>query len=256
MRTFLLSYLLVGVSFLAEAQLALQSELTAADRDPAFRLTLEHLAADDRALGLSPRDVTWAPDGETVYFRWREDPASGQLPATDPWYAVDASGTTLRIVDVEEARTIPAASVAWSASRDLAAWAREGTLFVWTKSTGTRAVFTAAGALGQVEVRADGSRVFFATRGYEARGDESGDLWAYERSTSHVRQIALVVAKDEEKKPQSTWLEEQQLELIDVLRKRKDWREREDALDREREPYRPQEIPIEKGARAFSLTIE
>ncbi|HXV60078.1 MAG TPA: prolyl oligopeptidase family serine peptidase, partial [Vicinamibacteria bacterium] len=235
--------------------LAEQSKLTPADRDPAFRLTLEHLATDDRALGLSPRDVTWAPGGEAVYFRWREDPASGQLPASDPWYAVDASGTSLRVVDVEEARTIPTANVSWSTSRDLAAWTREGTLFVWTKPTGTKAVFTFAESLGHVHVRSDGNRVFFATRGYEVRGDDSGDLWAYDRATSHVRQIALVVTKDEEKKSQKTWLEEQQLELIDVVRKRKEWREREEALDREREPYRPQEIPIEKGARAFQLRL-
>ena len=49
------------------AQLAEQSKLTKADRDPAFQLTLEHLSRDFRAFGISPRDITWSPSGETVY---------------------------------------------------------------------------------------------------------------------------------------------------------------------------------------------
>ena len=53
----------------AAAQLAEQSKLSASDRDPSFQLTLEHLAQDFRGFGLSPRDITWSPDGGTVYFR-------------------------------------------------------------------------------------------------------------------------------------------------------------------------------------------
>lgn len=255
MRTFTLFWIALSLPVAAAAQLAEQSALTAADRDPDFELTLEHLAADSRALGLSPRDVTWSPGGETVYFRWREDPASGQLPASDPWYAVDREGTTLRIVEGDEVHGIPASELEWSSSRELAAWARDGTLFVWDRSGGTRAVFTGESELGNVRVAPDGSRVFFATRGYEVGADDQGDLWAYDVESGHARELATAVTHEEEDSTQKDWLEEQQLELVVTVRKRKDFEEREEALEREREPFRPQEIPVEEGARAIQLQM-
>lgn len=68
-----------------EAQVVRQSDLTFDDADPAFKLTIDHLAEDQRWLGLSPRQVTWSPDSRWIYFRWREDPAPGQHTSTDPW---------------------------------------------------------------------------------------------------------------------------------------------------------------------------
>ena len=93
MKTVKLSVILLGFVLVlpqvASGQLVSQSELTKADVDTDFKLTLDHLSYDSRWLGLSPRAVTWSPDSETVYFRWRPDPASGQNPDTDPWYGVD-----------------------------------------------------------------------------------------------------------------------------------------------------------------------
>ena len=239
----------------AAAQLAEQSTLTAADRDPSFQLTLEHLAQDFRAFGLSPRDITWSPDGATAYFRWREDPASGQLPDEDPFYAVDVAGTKLRLVDDVEAQRIPTPNIAWSSARDLAAWSRDGTLFVWTPAAGSRAVFTSAEALGDLRVATNGSRVQFSTRGFTMRGDDQGDLWSYDVERDHVRQIALAVMNEKEPAEQKTWLEEQQLELVDIVKKRKDFDEREKSIARKREPFRPQEVPVEEGARLFQLQL-
>ena len=84
---------------LAGAQLRSQSELTAADADPGFRLTLDHLGGGSRVFGLAPRDLRWAPDGTEVYFRWREDPKPEQLADDDPWFAVDPAGWNPARVD-------------------------------------------------------------------------------------------------------------------------------------------------------------
>src|SRR5688500_10014781 len=82
-------FLLALIPAGASAQLLSQSKLTAADADPNFRITVDHVAEDARWLGLAPRQVRWSPDGATVYFRWREDPNADQNASTDPWYAVD-----------------------------------------------------------------------------------------------------------------------------------------------------------------------
>ena len=249
-------------SISASAQLLSQSELTKADVDPDFKLTLDHLSYDSRWLGLSPRGVTWSADGQTVYFRWRDDPASGQNPDTDPWYAVNRAGTRVRVVDTEEVRRIPSGNISWSGDRSVAAWSRSGTLFLWNRGRGARAVYTAASGLGNLQTAPDGSRVFFSTKGFggaspESSNNQISDLWAYDMDGGHVRQLAAVTEKDADpsEKEHVKWLEDQQLELIEIVRQRKNDREESDALSREREPFRPQVIPIEKDARAYNIRL-
>ena len=87
------------------------------------------------------------------------------------------------------------------------------------------------------------------------RGDDQGDLWSYDVGRGHVRQVATAVIKEEEPDEQKTWLEDQQLELVGIVKKRKDFEEREKELARKREPFRPQEIPVEEGARLFQLQL-
>lgn len=254
--------LIALASISASAQLLSQSDLTKAAVDVDFKLTLEHLSYDSRWLGLSPRGVTWSPDGETVYFRWRDDPASGQNPDTDPWYAVNRAGTRVRMVDTEDVWRIPSGNISRSRDRSVAAWSRSGTLFVWNRGRGTRAVYTATSSLGNLHTAPDGSRVFFSTEGLggtspESSSNQSSDLWAHDVDGGHVRQLAAVTEKeaDPSEKEHVKWLEDQQLELIDIVRQRKNDREESDALSRQREPFRPQVIPIEKGARAYNIRL-
>ncbi len=244
-------------------QLAEQSKLTVSDRDKSFHLRLEHLAQDFRAFGLSPRDIVWSPDSKSVYFRWRQDPVSGQVPETDLFYVVDAEGTSLRFVTEDEVHRIPANNIDWSISRNLAAWTRDGTLFVWTPDKGTRAVFTNSEELGNLRVQPNGDWVQFSTKGFSKRlysrtdfeNEDQGDLWVFDVVTGHVRQIAVVVTEEKNLSSQAKWLKEQQRELIDVVRQRDDNENLENKWARIREPFRPQEIPIVKFARAFQLQL-
>ena len=240
----------------ARAQLVRQSELGAADVDPSIELSLEQISEDLRWMGLSPRDVTWSADGEWVYFRWNEAPAPGQLEAADPWFAVDAAGTRVRPVDADEAARIPGSDRARSAAGDVAAWTRDGTVWVWTPSGGTRAVFSSASSPRGAAVASDGSRVTFATDGSGEGEAEGDDLWAYELAAGHVRQIAVV----EEPEPQDPtdiagWLRQQQLDLLAIVRQRKDDREAAEAVERAANPNRPQSIVISPGDRATDLQL-
>lgn len=251
----------IAAAWPAHAQLLWQSTLTHADRDTTFRLTIEHLGEDARWLGLAARQITWAPDGRWIYFRWREDPEPGQRGDTDPWYAVNAQGTRARQVDDAEAALIPTGSIEWSRDRRTTAWANGGTLFLWTRERGTRPVHASGRTLGNVRVTPDGRQVYFATQGLGGSleggaSEEQGDLWVYDRDAGTARQIAYAHVKDEKKKTETgTWLEQQQLELIDIVAKRKRDREIADSVRRARGPARPQAIPVEKGAVLRNLTL-
>src|SRR5688572_8434541 len=74
-------------------------------------LTIEDASRNDRWLGLGVRDVRWALDGSSVFFRWNRRPASNDLPEADPWFRSGADGTW-----VEEASPsdVPGATPVWS----------------------------------------------------------------------------------------------------------------------------------------------
>ncbi len=239
----------------AAAQLRAQSERTAADADPGFRITLDHLGGGPRAFGLAPRDLRWSPDGSTLYFRWREDPAPGQLPDDDPWFAVDAAGTELIPLDEAAVREIPGADIARSADGRVMAWTREGTLWVWTAEGGARPVFAGARAAGAVRVRPDGSAVLFATTGLTAASTEHGDLWEFRTGSGLLRQVAAVTAAQKDPESQEAWLEAQQEELLGVVRDRKAREERRRDLRRTRRAAGPQGIPAPEGERAVDLRL-
>lgn len=244
----------------AGAQVIEQSELTFDDADPAFELTLDHLGMESRWLGVSPRQLRWSPDGERVYFRWREDPEPDQNPDTDPWYAADRDGSSVRLVPDEDVGRIPAGNVAWSIARDIAAWSNDGTLFLWTADDGTHGIFASGGNVGDVSVAPDGARVFFATSGMGGGGEsgtdvESSDLWVYDVASEQVRQLAEAVPAPEDPDSAEQWLRDQQLELIEFVRERKRDREIADSVRRARGPAAPQAIPVENGAAAQDLEL-
>ncbi len=235
----------------AAAQLRSQSDLTAADADPGFRLTLDHLGGGGRVLGLAPRDLRWAPDGSEAYFRWREDPAPGQLPDDDPWFAVSRDGASLRELAEDEVRRIPGSDRVRASDALVEAWSAGGTLFVWTPDRGVRAVFSVARDVGALRLRPDGSAALFAT----TPSDQNGDLWEHRIGTGVTRQVAEVIAAEEKDADQEAWLEEQQVELLDAVRERKAREERRGDLRRTRRDLLPQAIPIPAGERAVDLRL-
>ena len=258
-----LSLTLVCFASTATAQVISQSQLTFADVDTTFKLTLEHLGQSTRWMGVPPRQIRWAPDGRWIYFRWRADPKPDQRPATDPWYAAAADGKTVRVVPDDEASRIPSSDIAWSGGHRVAAWSSDGTLFVWTRGTGTRAVYVQSRNLGNVSVSNDGSKVFFATTGTGSSSPErsdstqSGDLWVYDVEAHQSRQVAVARTKrdNDPKTDAGKWLRDQQLELIDIVEKRKRDREISDSVSRARGPTGPQSIPVEQEARVTNLRL-
>lgn len=240
---------LAGAPVSAGAQLLSQSELGVDDSDPAFELTLEHLAMDSRWMGLPPRSVTWSPDGAWLYFRWREDPDPDQDRATDPWYVVDRAGTEIRMLSDEEVARIPSSTV-WSHDRSRAAWVRDGVLHVWDATRGIQTPYRADEGIRDLALSADGSVATFSTR------QDRGELWSLDLEAGALRQVARVVTEEEEDTTDTErWLVEQQLELVQTLAERKREREVADSVERARSLDPVQRIPVAESADVRDLQL-
>lgn len=230
-------------------QLLRQSDLTPADADPSFQVTLDHLAMDDRWMGVPPRSVTWSPDGRWIYFRWREDPTPEQNAATDPWYAVDREGSGVRRLADEEVARIPVRPV-WSRDRSRAAWERDGVLHVWSAESGVRTPYRAGDGLSDLAFTGDGAAVVFSTR------QGRGELWRFDLAESELTRIARVVEEEKEDTAgAAAWLRDQQLELIETLARRRRDREVADSVERARGAPPVQHIPLERGAEVRNLQL-
>ena len=79
-------------------------------------VTLRDASRDERWLGLGPRDVRWAPDGASLYFRWNRDPASNDLADADPWFRADRDGAWVEQLSARDAEFVPGDQVLWNAA--------------------------------------------------------------------------------------------------------------------------------------------
>lgn len=254
-RRALLAVVVLALAHPVQAQVLRQSDLTLGDVDPDFEITLAHLSMDARWMGLSPRNVTWSPDGNWLYFQWNQRPEPGQVPATDPWYAVNRNGRSVRELNSTVAGLIPT-DIVWSADRSRAVWTRDGILFAWDEEGDTRTVYRSERPLRNLRLSADGSRAYFASTRTSAPGQaepmqflqDAGDLWSVDLEDGVVLQIAAPHSMAEDDTTEAgKWLAQQQLELIEYVRDRRETRETTEGVERAMDPEPVQAIPLVDG---------
>ena len=98
---------------------------------PKVPLTIEDASRNDRWLGLGVRDVRWAPDGSSVYFRWNRRPASNDLPEADPWFRAGADGSWVEEASPSE---VQGATSVWDSDGRRATWVDGTSLFLFDPS--------------------------------------------------------------------------------------------------------------------------
>lgn len=223
-----------------------QSRLDFQTAGPPLPLTLRDAARDDRWLGLGVRDVRWAPDGSAVYFRWHPNPAPGDDPDADPWFRVDRAGRTVQEVPDSAAHWIPAERVSWSRDGRTAAWVNDGRLYVYRAGAhgaswraGVRIAFAGSRPARNATVLPDGTAVHFLLE---------EDLYRYDVAGGAVRRIAYKHVRRVAKKTDAAeWLERQQLELFEHLRRAAEREAAAAARDRRLEPIPAQAVPVAEG---------
>ncbi|MEZ4417919.1 MAG: prolyl oligopeptidase family serine peptidase [Gemmatimonadota bacterium] len=217
-----------------------QSNLTAVMAEPR-ELTLRDASRNDRWLGLGVRDVRWAPDGAAVYFRWKQDPASDDLPEDDPWFRVDAGATGATELTAREAQVVPAERLSWSADGVRAAWGSGRSVFLYDRSHDPRTRMVAALESAVREVR-------LARSGREIEVEADGSLWIYHVDAGALRLFATRHEVPEPKRTaEGAWLRTEETRLFEETRARLDREARLAQADRLGDPSPVLALPVEPG---------
>ena len=208
-------------------------------------LTIEDASRNDRWLGLGVRDVRWALDGSSVFFRWNRRPASNDLPEADPWFRSGADGTW-----VEEASPsdVPGTTPAWSSDGRQATWTDGGSLFLFDPASrpGTQRLLTLSTALRDARFAEQNRAIHF----------EMGEgLYRVEVATKTVAILAVRVTSDPRRGTDAARaLATEQRQLFPSV-VRADSNELARAALNRSGPGRPQSIPVPAGSSVDDIQL-
>ncbi len=184
-------------------------------------LTVETIMDDPAWMGRSPSQVFWSEDGQWVYFNWRREGDAG-----DSLYVVSAKGGEPRRVSLEERRNLPPRSGSYTRDRKRKVYVRDGDIFLLDIPRGRRVPLTHTVALEtNPTFTHDEKKVVF---------ERENNLFLRHLETGEERQITNVrsgsAPREQQKTELQKFLEQQQFELFEVLRKRKGERDARRAL--------------------------
>jgi len=184
-------------------------------------LTVETIMRDPAWMGTAPGSVYWSEDGKTVYFNWRQTGDQG-----DSLYSVDASGGRPKRVPFEIRRMLPSRSGEYTRDRNRKTYTRNGDLFVLDIRRNrelqlTKSVESESNARFTFD---EESIVFERDGNLFKRGLETGleeQITNFSRGTKPSNESGTDLQNHVRK---------ESLALSDVLRKRKEEKERRDDL--------------------------
>ena len=215
-------------------------------RGQALELSIRNIMRGPELVGEAPDDLGWSHDGRWLYFRWR--PGGGEWDGDPELYRVQADGSGLERVPDTEARGAELVTGRGARSAD-----------------GRREVFASGGDLYLADRRSGEVRRLTETRDQESQpgfipGEDavlyrSGtNLFRLDLETGAVRQVTDIRSgnaprEESEAEGQRGFLEEQQVELFEHIRRQKAREEEREAREEAASGDEPEPLYINNGER-------
>lgn len=193
-------------------------------------LTVEMIMRDPKWMGTAPSQVFWSEDGRWVYFNWRQEGDEA-----DSLYVVSAQGGTPRRVSIEERKKLPSRFGSYTKDWSKKVYTRDGDLFVLDirRNQETRLTRTIAPE-SNPRFTFDEKNIVF---------ERENNLYLRDLTAGTEIQLTNFRSGSQPQEPRKTelqrFLEKQQLELFEVLRKRKNDREAQEQLRKLLEDRKP-----------------
>jgi len=197
-------------------------------------LTVQTIMQDpDSWVGSWPSSPWWSEDGESLYFYWNPE---GQYPS-DSLYKIARNGGEPRLVPPNERRDLGPAFSGWhhgehvyDADYQRKVYTREGNLYIYDlRSSQRQQVTNTRDRIGNSRFSTDGASIVYVQGNNIFKWEEDGLI----RQITDIRRgTAPGESRPDE---QDAFLEEQQVFLFDVLRRRQEDRDEREAADKREE---------------------
>lgn len=197
-------------------------------------LKLEEIMKGEEFVGYLPEDISWTIDDAQIIFRWRRE----QADSIKKYYAYDLKGDSIHYADREILRKVPSSTIIWNHDYQKAAWSKKGDIFLWDNSSRK---------LEQLTRTLDNESVLgFSENGDRLYYKQVDNIFALHLNGNKIEQLSNFKRGKESTKsePQDAekWLEEDNLNLFEVLNRKKSINEIQKFYDKSLEEKFPKEI--------------
>jgi dipeptidyl aminopeptidase/acylaminoacyl peptidase len=220
-------------------------------RGERFQLSIRNIMRAQENVGESPVQLRWTDDSKSLYFRWRPGGLEWNTPRS--LYRVSASGGEPEKLTDEEADAIAPLIAGGDLSEDRR-WrvssVRGDLYLVDRRSMEVRRLTHTQDGEGQPIFADDDETIIFR---------RANNLYRFDIETGVLDQITRIASGPEareaqEAKGQRAFLEAQQLELFEHIRREEAESARRDSLQDERAAREPETVHLKGGERAQRLT--
>jgi dipeptidyl aminopeptidase/acylaminoacyl peptidase len=231
-----------------DAQVAEYVPDAAAGND--FELSIRSIMRAEANVGQAPTQIRWTDDSEWIYFQWQ--PGGLEWDAGRSLYRVPADGGTPEKVDAATERALEPLLAGGDVSPDRRrrVVASNGDLYLIDRgSLDVRRLTHTADAEAQPRFQADGESVLFRRQ---------NDLFELELGSGELRQLTRIStegapSEEDEGTGQRGFLERQQLDLFEHVRRSVEERERADSIREASSAGEPDTVHLERGERVQEL---
>lgn len=195
------------------------------------KLTVEKIMRDPKWIGSSPSSPQWSADSKTLYFNWNPDKAI----ADSLYYITPHNKTPVKATIAEKQTMITNNALVYNETRTAFTYNKDGDIFNTEIKTGKiRRITETIDAESNPQFSFNDSKIVFT---------RNQNLYAWDVNTGETQQLTNLktgdaktnaagtgsISDSSKKNPQEAWLKRDQLQYFEVLRQRKEKKDKADA---------------------------
>jgi len=203
-------------------------------------LSIEKIMLGEKWVGVSPSQLFWAEDNSRLYFKW--NPENRDLSEL---YSISPGNKQPQKVTKLIEKNLPSRMGAYNKARTLKVYAKYGDLFLLNILSGKIKQITRTNSReSNPEFNLSEDKIIYTI---------GNNLFSWEIKTGQTRQLTQLKSgqkppKTKSKSEQEAWLYNQQANMFEVLKERKNKREEMDEHYKDLQPATPKDIYIGKAS--------
>ncbi|MDQ4139165.1 MAG: DPP IV N-terminal domain-containing protein, partial [Bacteroidota bacterium] len=195
-------------------------------------LTIERIMQGTGFTGTPPSNISWSEDGQYIYFNWNPEKAK-----KDSMYVVAVTGNGIHKVNRQEREALPTQNGQYNLVFTRKVYEKEGDIYLYeSKTNKSRQLTKTLEQETNPVFSGDEQQVIFI---------KNSNLFSLHLTTGQLTQVTNFIKgtkKAEEKNDQEKWLEQQQLFLFEVVKKRTDEKKIQEQEKQKKQREKPKEI--------------